>query len=184
MTTRETLAAHRGVTWSDRAVAAVRAAITAETLHQARRTPLHRADVETLVTRARPAALSQEPGLVGMALDMLDEALHRDPAHAAAHALAGWSRALGANHCLTRDPGGERARASEHCRRALALSPDNPEVLTLAAGILSLTRVHPELPRRWPSSRGRLSAGAAGLSNRQRRQHVANRARRGELHLR
>ena len=75
-----------------------------------------------------------------MAVDMLDEALHRDPGHAAAHALAGWSRALGANHCFTRDPDGDRARAAEHCRRALALSPDDPEVLTLAAGILSLTR--------------------------------------------
>src|SRR5918998_128811 len=53
--------------------------------------------------------------MVGMALDMLDEALHRDPAHAAAHALAGWSRALG-------------------------LSPDDPEVLTLAAGVMSLNR--------------------------------------------
>jgi Flp pilus assembly protein TadD len=109
-------------------------------VEQARRTPRHRADVETLVTRARPAALTQEPAMVGMALDMLDEALHRDPAHAAAHALAGWSRALGANHCLTRDPDGERERASEHCRRALALSPDDPEVLTLAAGVMSLTR--------------------------------------------
>ena len=139
-TIRETLAAHRGLDWTDRAVAAVRAAIAAEKLEQARRTPLHRADVETLVTRARPAALSQEPELVGMAVDMLDEALHRDPAHAAGHALAGWCRALGANHCLTRDPEGDRARASEHCRRALALSPDDPEIMTLAAGILSLTR--------------------------------------------
>lgn len=140
VTIRETLGAHGGVDWTDRAVAAVRAAIAAEKVEQARRTPLHRADVETLVTRARPAALSQEPELVGMATDMLDEALHRNPAHAAAHALAGWSRALGANHCLTRDPDGDRARASEHCRRALALSPDDPEIMTLAAGILSLTR--------------------------------------------
>jgi AraC-like DNA-binding protein/Flp pilus assembly protein TadD len=139
-TIREALGAHRGGVWTDRAVAAVRAAIGTEKVEQARRTPLHLADVETLVTRARPAALSQEPELVGMAVDMLDEALHRDPAQATAHALAGWSRALGANHCFTRNPDGERARAFEHCRRALALSPDDPEVLTLAAGILSLTR--------------------------------------------
>jgi AraC-like DNA-binding protein len=117
-TIRAALGAHGGVGWTDRAVAAVRAAIAAEKVEQARRTPLHRADPETLVTRARPVALSQEPELVGVALDMLDEALHRDPGHASAHALAGWSRALSANHCLTRDPDGERARASEHCRRA------------------------------------------------------------------
>ena len=139
-TVREPLGRRAGGGWADRAAAAVRAAIAAEKVEQARRTPRHRADVETLVTRARPAALMQEPAMFGMALDMLDEALHRDPAHAAAHALAGWSRALGANHCLTRDPDGERERASEHCRRALALSPDDPEVLTLAAGVMSLTR--------------------------------------------
>lgn len=139
-TMREPLGARGGVGWADRAAAAVRATVAAEKVEQAQRTPRHRADVETLVTRARPAALTQEPALVGMAVDMLDEALHRDPAHAAAHALAGWSRALGANHCLTRDPDGERARASEHCRRALALSPDDPEVLTLAAGVMSLTQ--------------------------------------------
>jgi AraC-like DNA-binding protein/Flp pilus assembly protein TadD len=139
-TMREPLGARGSVGWADRAAAAVRAAVAAEKVEQARRTPRHRADVETLVTRARPAALTQEPALVGMAVDMLDEALHRDPAHAAAHALAGWSRALSANHCLTRDPEGERERASEHCRRALALSPDDPEVLTLAAGVMSLTR--------------------------------------------
>jgi AraC-like DNA-binding protein/Flp pilus assembly protein TadD len=139
-TVREPLVRRGGAGWADRATAAVRAAIAAERVEQARRTPRHRADVETLVTRARPAALTQEPAMVGMALDMLDEALHRDPAHAAAHALAGWSRALGANHCLTRAPDGERERASEHCRRALALSPDDPEVLTLAAGVMSLTR--------------------------------------------
>jgi AraC-like DNA-binding protein/Flp pilus assembly protein TadD len=139
-TMREPLGPRGGPGWADRAAAAVRAAVAAERIEQARRTPRHRADVETLVTRARPAALTQEPAMVGMALDMLDEALHRDPAHAAAHALAGWSRALGANHCLTRDPDGERELASEHCRRALALCPDNPEVLTLAAGVMSLTR--------------------------------------------
>lgn len=139
-TMREPLGRRGGLGWADRAAAAVRAAIAADKVEQARRTPRHRADVETLVARVRPAALTQEPALVGMAIDMLDEALHRDPAHAAAHALAGWSRALGANHCLTRDPDGERERASEHCRRALALSPDDPEVLTLAAGVTSLTR--------------------------------------------
>ena len=95
-----------------------------------------------------PAALSQEPELVGMAVDMLDEVLHRDPAHAAAHALAGWCWALGANHCLTRDPEGDRARASEHCRRALALSPDGPEIMTLSRSqaARAVPRSRPEVP--------------------------------------
>jgi Flp pilus assembly protein TadD len=84
--------------------------------------------------------LSQEPALLDFALDMLDEALLRDPTHASAQALAGWCRALGANHALTHDPDGERNRAIVHCRRALALSPDDPDVLTPVAGALSLAR--------------------------------------------
>jgi tetratricopeptide (TPR) repeat protein len=77
--------------------------------------------------------------MVGMALDLLGEALHRDPSHPQALALAAWGQALGANHCFTRDPAGERDRALVQCWRALALAPDDPEVLTLAAGALSLT---------------------------------------------
>jgi Flp pilus assembly protein TadD len=129
-----------GCGWADHAVGALRAAILEQQIKVARRVPRQRADVETLVQRARPAALSQEPALLGIALDMLDEALLRDPTHARAQALAGWCRALGANHALTHDPDGERDRAIVHCRRALALSPDDPEVLTPVAGALSLAR--------------------------------------------
>ena len=129
LTLREPLA-HAGCGWADRVVGALRATIAKEQIELARRAPRQRADVETLVRRARPAALSQEPTLVGIALDMLNEALLRDPAHARAQALAGWCRAIGANHALTHDPDGERDRAIVHCRRALALSPDDPEVLT------------------------------------------------------
>ena len=75
-----------------------------------------------------------------MALDLLEEVLLRDPAHARAHALAGWCRAIAANHCLTHDPDGEQERAVAHCRRALAVALDDPEVLTPVAGTLSLTR--------------------------------------------
>jgi tetratricopeptide (TPR) repeat protein len=39
-----------------------------------------------------------------------------------------------------RTPDGERDRALAHCGRALALAPDDSEVLTFAAGALSLTR--------------------------------------------
>lgn len=139
-TVRECFRRRAGIGWADRAIGVLRAAVAAEEAERARRTPPHRASVEALVARARPAALSQEPGMVGMALDLLDEALVRDPAHARALALAGWSRALGANHLFTRDPEGERDRAVACCGRALALAPDVPEVLTLAAGALSLAR--------------------------------------------
>ncbi len=139
-TVREYFRRRAGFAWADRAVGAVRAAVAAEEAESARHTPPRRAGVEALVARARPAALSQEPGMVGMALDLLEEALVCDPAHPRALALAGWSRALGANHLFTRDPEGERDRAVACCRRALALAPDDPEVLTLVAGALSLTR--------------------------------------------
>jgi AraC-like DNA-binding protein len=136
---REPLAVRGGRGWAARATEAVCAAIAAEQLARSRCTPRYRSDVETLITRARPAALSQEPALIGMALDLVGEALHRDPTHARAHALAGWSRAVGANHCFTRDAEGERAHATEHARQALELGLDDPDVLTLVAGVMSLT---------------------------------------------
>ena len=139
-TMREPLARRGGLRWADRAAGALSAAIAAEQIEQARRTPRHRADAETLVLRARPAVLMQDPAMAGMALDLLAEALQRDPAHARAHALAGFSRAVAANHCFTRDPEGERERAQDHGRRALALAADDPDVLTLVGGVMSLTR--------------------------------------------
>jgi adenylate cyclase len=126
--------------WTCRAVAAIRDAIDDAALAEARRVPRQRADADTLVRRARPAALSLERSAEMMALDFLEEALHRDPAHALAHALAGWCRAQGANHCALRDPAGERQQALVHAMRAIALAPDDPEVLTHAAAVLSLTR--------------------------------------------
>ena len=125
--------------WAMQAALDIAAAITAEEVARARRVPRQRADVDTLVTRARPAALSQDPAQVAMALDLLGEALHRDPGHARALALAGWSRAIGANHAFTRDPAAVRAQAAEDARAALALALDDPEVLTLVAGVMSLT---------------------------------------------
>ena len=191
-TVREPLARRGGLRWADRAAGAVSAAINAEQIEQARRTPRHRADIETLVLRARPAALMQDPAMTGMALGLLDEALHRDPTHARAHALAGFSRAVAANHCFTRDSDGERERAQDHARCALALAPDDPEVLTLVGGVMSFTRrleeaeclvarslaldpaqpeawrrlgVHPHLRRRWPQGHGGVPAAAARLAN-------------------
>ena len=191
---REPLAPRAGTGWADRAAGGVAAAVNAETVEQARRTPRHRADIETLVLRARPAALMQDPALTGMALGLLDEALHRDPTHARAHALAGFSRAVAANHCFTPDSDGERERAQDHARCALALAPDDPEVLTLVGGVMSFARrleeaerlvarslaldaaqpeawrrlgVHPHLRRRWPQGHGGVPAAAARLADRQ-----------------
>ncbi|MCR0985085.1 helix-turn-helix domain-containing protein [Roseomonas populi] len=137
---REPFRRRAGVGWAERAVGALRAVLAADRAARARAMPRQRADVDSLVARARPAALSQEPGMVGMALDLLGEALHRQPAHPRALALAAWSLALGANHCFTRDAGGDRERSLAQGARALALMPDDPEVLTLVAGALSLNR--------------------------------------------
>lgn len=142
-----TLATHReafglcgGVPWTERAAGAVRCAITAEEAARARRIPLHRADVDTLVARSRSAALSQEPMATAMALDLLGEALHRDPAHPRALALASFAMAVSGHHCFVADVDGERALGIEFGLRAVALAPDDPEVLTPVAGALSLTK--------------------------------------------
>ena len=206
---REPFLSRAGGGWADRAAAAVAAASNAELVEQARSTPRHRADVDTLVLRARPAVLMQDPDLTGMALGLLDEALHRDPAHARAHALAGFGRAVSANHCFTRDPEGERARALDHGQRALALASDDPEVLTLVGGLWSLNRrldeaeclvtralaLDPNQPEAWrrlgfienfprqgPRGRCRVPASPARLARRQRRQHGADRPRHRPLH--
>lgn len=133
------LVSRKGLAWADRAVGAIQMAIAAEQVEQARRTPRHRASADTLYIRAKPAALALEPATVHTALDLLNEALHRDPSHARAHALTGWSQAQGANHHFLRDEAAEQRCAIEHGRRALALAPDDPEVLTFVAGVLSLT---------------------------------------------
>jgi AraC-like DNA-binding protein len=141
--------ATRGVLgWADRAIGALGAAIATERIEQARRTPLHRADPEVLYLRARPAAMSLERELVGVALDLLGETIHRDPTHARAHSLTGWCLAQGANHNFSsRDPDAERLRALEYGRRALALAPDDPQVLTIVAGVMSLSRQLDEAER-------------------------------------
>lgn len=126
--------------WTCRAVSAIRDAIDHAGLTEARRLPRQRTDADTLVRRARPAALALERDADMMALDFLDEALHRDPAHALGHALAGWCRAQGAMHNFMRDPVAERERALVHATRAIALAPDDPEVLAHAAAVMSLTR--------------------------------------------
>lgn len=138
----ERIACTRSATraWTSRAVAAIREAIDAVELAEARRLPRYRADADTLVRRARPAARALERDADMMALDFLDEALHRDPAHALGHALAGWCRAQGATHNFARDPVAERERALVHAARAIAIAPDDPEVLAHAAAVMSLTR--------------------------------------------
>lgn len=135
----EALAEGDGVAWPHRAAAAIRGAVEDARLADARRAPRRSADAETLVTRARPAALSLERGTVAVALDLLNDALHRDPAHPVAHALAGWSHAQSAMHNFVKDPDAERERAHDHARRAVAIAPDDPEVLTHAAAVMSLT---------------------------------------------
>ncbi len=126
--------------WAAAAVGALAGAIAQRRIDQARRTPRHLADAETLFLRARPAALLREHGATNLALDLLEDALHRDPGHARALALAGWTRAQGANHGFWPDPDTVRSYAIIQGERALAIAPDDPEVLMLTAGVMSLTR--------------------------------------------
>ncbi|MCC6716983.1 MAG: helix-turn-helix domain-containing protein [Acetobacteraceae bacterium] len=138
-TARTRIARHGRMRWADHAVSALRAAIEAELLAQARRTPLRIADVDSLVRRARPAAMTQELGNVRMALDLLNDALYRDPAHARAHALSGWIHATTTGHGFWNDPDGGRARALDHGHRALTLAPDDADVVALVGNVMTVT---------------------------------------------
>jgi AraC-like DNA-binding protein/Flp pilus assembly protein TadD len=137
-TSRESLMSRGRLAWADRSIESALAAITADRLAEARRVPRRLADADSLVTRARPAALALDRTADAMALDLLAEALHRDPAHAQAHALLAWCRGQRAQHIFSHEPEAERRLALCHAERAVALAPDDAEVLTHAAAALSL----------------------------------------------
>lgn len=137
---RESLRSREKVSWADRAVAGATEAIVADQAEAARRMPRPLATADALVGRARPFALMPDRDTAAMVFDLLGEALHRDPAHAMAHALLASCHGQAANHAFTPDPHGSRAQALAHAQRATALCPDDPDVLTIASAAMSLAR--------------------------------------------
>ncbi|WP_144185689.1 helix-turn-helix domain-containing protein [Elioraea rosea] len=139
-TWRETLRTRERIDWASRAVAAAAGAVATDTADRARRTPRHLADSETLVARARAVGLIPDRDTAFMVLDLLGEALERDPGNAFAHGFLATCLGHCANHAFIAEPDQARERALSHARRALLLNADDAEVLAITAHALSLTR--------------------------------------------
>lgn len=146
-TARQSVRARDIPRWAERVIEQVRTAIEIQQTQAARRVPRLFANADMLVARARPAAASMDQGGVAIALDLLHEALHRDPAHALAHAMAGWCNGQSAIHHFSRDPDGCLERALSHVRQAVALGPDDPAVLGFAGVAMSLAGRQAEAER-------------------------------------
>ncbi len=72
------------------------------------------------------------------AIDLLEQAVARDPGQARALGLLGWAHAQQLSYMWTDDPAAERARALAHAERAATLAPDHPAVLTAVAGAIGV----------------------------------------------
>jgi adenylate cyclase len=72
-----------------------------------------------------------------LALDLLGRAIERDPCYATALAVAGWCYAQLHVNGWTEDPERDRHRGFDLARRALQISPNDPDVLAIAAFVLS-----------------------------------------------
>lgn len=90
-----------------------------------------------LALRALPWALSLDAEGNARALDILNAAMNRDPAHALSTALAAWLHGQRIVYHFTSDPAQDRARCAELARKTLALRADST-VLAIAGSALSL----------------------------------------------
>ena len=71
-----------------------------------------------------------------MALDLLGRAIERDPGYGIALAVAGWSYAQLHVNGWTEDQERDRRKGVDLTRRALQISPDDPDVLAIVAFVL------------------------------------------------
>ena len=88
-----------------------------------------------LAMRALPCLISVEAAAEGMALELLDEAMHRAPHDPLPISMAAWCRGLRAGHHFTAHPEVEREAARELAQRAARLNAGDPLAETmLSAG--------------------------------------------------
>jgi len=90
-----------------------------------------------LYLRALPHLYSWQRERNALALDLLGQAIERDPLYGTALALAGWSYAQLHVNGWTEDPEQDVRKGIDFARRALQISPDDPDVLATAAFVLS-----------------------------------------------
>jgi adenylate cyclase len=104
-------------------------------IERAQRKPPSDHDAYDLTMGAFPFVLATYPGAAKRALDLLNQAMERDPDYAPATALAAACHAQLVLHNGTKSPSQERSRALQLSDRASILGPDDPLVLTARCAV-------------------------------------------------
>ncbi len=73
------------------------------------------------------------------AIDLLEQAVARDPTQARALGLLGWAHAQQLSYMWSADPAADRVRALALAEQAATLAPDHPAVLTAVAATIAIS---------------------------------------------
>jgi AraC-like DNA-binding protein/tetratricopeptide (TPR) repeat protein len=92
---------------------------------------------QDLALRAMPGVLSLDEQGNARAIELLNQAITRDPENPLGYALAAWAHGQRVVYYFGTDPAADRALSAEYARKALALRTD-PSVLAIVGTALSL----------------------------------------------
>lgn len=120
-----------------RLAAALRPSLRAAEIDRALQKPDTDLTAQDLALRAMPGVLSLDEAGNVRAIELLNEAMIRDPLNPLPFALAAWAHAQRIVYYFGSDPSRDRAQSAEYARKALSLRAD-PRVLAVAGTALSL----------------------------------------------
>ena len=120
-----------------RIAAAIQPCLRLAEIDRAQQKPDGELGPHDLALRAMPGVLSLDAGGNARALELLEQAMDRDPNHALATALAAWAHVQRVVYHFTATPEEERARSAALARKAQALATD-ATVLAVLGNALTL----------------------------------------------
>ena len=120
-----------------RLAAALHPSLRAAEIERALKTPDGELTAQDLALRAMPGVLSLDEQGNARAIELLSEAMTRDPENPLSYALAAWAHGQRVVYYFGSDPMADRALSAEYARQALALRAD-PSVLAIVGNALSL----------------------------------------------
>jgi AraC-like DNA-binding protein/tetratricopeptide (TPR) repeat protein len=120
-----------------RIAAAIQPCLRLAEIDRAQQKPDGELGPHDLALRAMPGVLSLDAGGNARALELLEQAMDRDPNHALATALAAWAHVQRVVYHFTATPVEERARSADLARKAQALATD-ATVLAVLGNALTL----------------------------------------------
>jgi AraC-like DNA-binding protein/Tfp pilus assembly protein PilF len=119
-----------------RITAALQPTLRSAEIDRALRTPASQLTAQDLSLQAMPRVLSLDAEGNARALDLLNDAMERDPDNALAVALAAWAYGQRLVYHFTSDSQADRRRSAELAQKALGLHPD--PILAIVGNALSL----------------------------------------------